>query len=78
MTIFLLSIVIVSFLAVILVRFWRLMKTRSLVEQENKRLREMNAKQEELRRQEEQLYHDQRLQLMGSLTGELPTSSTIC
>ena len=68
-TIFLLSIVIVSFLAVILVRFWRLMKTRSLVEQENKRLREMNAKQEELRRQEEQLYHDQRLQLMGSLTG---------
>lgn len=68
-TVFLLSIVIVSFLMVMLFRFWRLTQTRSLVEQENKRLREMNAKQEELRRQEEQLYHDQRLQLMGSLTG---------
>ncbi len=68
-TVFLLSIVIVSFLMILLFRFWRLMQTRSLVEQENKRLREMNARQEELRRQEEQLYHDQRLQLMGSLTG---------
>ena len=68
-TAFLLSMMIVSFLAVILVRFWRTMKAGRLAEQENQRLQEVNAKQEELRKQEEQLYHDQRLQLMGALTG---------
>ena len=68
-TVFMLSIVIVSFLGAILFRFWHLAKARSQMEQENNRLRELNAIQEELRLQEEQLYHDQRLQLMGTLTG---------
>ena len=42
---------------------------RTRAEQENEYLRELNSKLEELRRRQEQMSHDQRLQLMGTLTG---------
>ena len=42
---------------------------RTRAEEENEYLRELNSKLEELRRRQEQMAHNQRLQLMGTLTG---------
>lgn len=68
-TIFLLTIAVMTVFAAILYRLRLVARARSRAEQENKYLRELNAKLEELRAGQEQLFHDQRLQLMGSLTG---------
>lgn len=68
-TVSLLTIAIVTVFAAILYRLNLVARARSRAEQENKYLRELNAKLEELRARQEQLFHDQRLQLMGTLTG---------
>lgn len=68
-TIFLLTIAVMTVFAAVLYRLRLVARARSMAEQENKYLRELNAKLEELRTRQEQLFHDQRLQLMGTLTG---------
>ncbi len=65
----LLTIAIMTTFAVVLYKLQISSKARTRVEQENEYLRELNSKLEELRRREEQMSHDQRLQLMGTLTG---------
>lgn len=65
----LLTIAIMTTFAVVLYKLQISSKARTRAEQENEYLRELNNKLEELRSREEQMSHDQRLQLMGTLTG---------
>lgn len=68
-TISLLTIAIMTIFVVVLYKLRISALARSRAERENEYLRELNGKLEELRRREEQISHDQRLQLMGTLTG---------
>lgn len=68
-TIFFLTIAIMTAFAIILYQLRNSLLARTKVEQENEYLRKLNSKLEELRNCEEQISHDQRLQLIGTLTG---------
>ena len=68
-SVFLLAVILVSMMLYTIFRFGSVAKARKTAEQENQRLRELNAKLEQIRAKEEKLAHDQRLQLMGTLTG---------
>lgn len=65
----LLTIAIMTIFVVVLYKLRISAMARSRAEQENEYLRKLNSKLEELRQREEQISHDQRLQLMGTLTG---------
>lgn len=68
-SVFLIGGILVSMLLYAIFRFSSMAKARKTAEQENRRLREVNEKLEQIRAKEEQLAHDQRLQLIGTLTG---------
>lgn len=68
-TISALTVAIMTIFVVVLYKLRLSSLARSRAEQENEYLRELNSKLEELRQREEQISHDQRLQLMGTLTG---------
>lgn len=64
--------VIGGFGALLLLLFFSLMlslRSRSRMQRENDRLRQLNEQLEELRRREEILAHKQRLELIGTMTG---------
>lgn len=68
-TIVILTVAIMTIFVAVLYKLRIFALARSRAEQENEYLRELNSKLEELRQREEQISHDQRLQLMGTLTG---------
>ncbi len=57
------------FFGLFLLLIWKLFSRQKAVEQENCRLREVNERLEELRRREEAIAHQQRLQLVGTMAG---------
>lgn len=68
-TIGVLAIVIAAVFLAILNQLLIASQAQGQVEKENARLRELNANLEELQSRQEKIYHHQRLQMIGSLTG---------
>ena len=66
------------FFGLFLLLIWKLFSRQKAVEQENCRLREVNERLEELRRREEAMAHQQRLQLVGTMAGGIAHESTTC
>ena len=63
------AVCLVVFSGLFLILMWKMFSRQKAVERENCHLREVNERLEELRRREEAMAHQQRLQLIGTMTG---------